>query len=91
MTNNSIGNGFIIISATYGVLGNEKKSRDVTDLMQEIVAQQGGHQLRLKAGPKKDILGNPAEGKKKHLVILYSCNGVVNRKCFKDTDPVFLS
>jgi len=71
-------------------LVTKKKSNDVTDLIRDIVEQQGGNQLRLKPGPKKDLLGNPAEGKKKHLVILYSCNGVMNRKCFKDADPVFL-
>jgi len=89
ITNNTIDSGFVIITATYGVLGQANKSRDVTDLVRDIVMQQGGNQLRLKAGPKKDLLGNPAEGKKKHLAFVYTCNGVVKRRTFKDADPIF--
>jgi len=84
----SIDQGFVIVSGTYGRLGHEKHSKDVTAVLRELVKQQGGSQLVLKAGPKKDVFGNPAEGKKKHLSIIFSCNGKMRRMTLKDNDPV---
>jgi len=66
----SLTQGFVILSGTYGRIGHDKHSKDVTGVLRDLVKQQGGAQLVLKAGPKKEIFGNPAEGKKKHLSII---------------------
>jgi len=87
-TGSSIDQGFVIISGTYGRLGHEKHCKDVTVILRDLVKQQGGNKLVVAAGPKKEIFGNPAEGKKKHLTIIFSCNGRMRRLTFKDNDPV---
>jgi len=87
-TGSSIDQGFVIISGTYGRLGHEKHSKDITVILRDLVKQQGGNKLVLAAGPKKETFGNPAEGKKKHLTIIFSCNGRMRRLTFKDNDPV---
>jgi hypothetical protein len=40
----------LIVNATYGKLGDMKKSMDVTKQIQALVNQQGGDRLELKAG-----------------------------------------
>jgi len=84
----SLSSGFVIVSGTYGRLGHEKHCKDVTSILKDLVKQQGGAQLVIKAGPKKDVFGNPAEGKRKHLAIIFSCDGKMRRATFKDNDPV---
>jgi len=44
----------IVVNATYGKLGDPKKSIDVTKQIQGFINQQGGCQLQLNAGSKKN-------------------------------------
>lgn len=46
----------IIVNATYGKLGDMKKSIDVTKQIQGIVNQQGGNKLELKAGMQQYLI-----------------------------------
>lgn len=84
----------IIVNATYGKLGDMKKSIDVTKQIQALVNQQGGDRLELKAGTKKTMFGGDADkvskGKKAHLAIIYKANGETFRHTFKDEDFVDL-
>lgn len=82
--------GFIIVSAIYGVLKNSKRCKDVTQICQDVVKQQGGRSLFLKEGPKKTLFGNPAEGKRKQLNIVFTVGGDIKRMTFEDEDAVIL-
>lgn len=80
--------GFMLISATYGVLEKTKTSKDVTELLQYIIDNQGGQGLHLEAGDKANVLGNPAPGKSKKLQVVYSVNGTRMRTIYKSKDEV---
>eukprot|EP01130_Rhizamoeba_saxonica_P004512 TRINITY_DN1841_c0_g1_i1.p1 TRINITY_DN1841_c0_g1~~TRINITY_DN1841_c0_g1_i1.p1 ORF type:complete len:875 (+),score=207.28 TRINITY_DN1841_c0_g1_i1:343-2625(+) len=89
--NNNYQSGFMILHGTYGKLGSPKKCKEITLQLQQIVMTQGGDQLILKGEKKSQLFGNPAEGKKKQLEIVFSANGVVKRRTFKDSDYVELN
>jgi hypothetical protein len=82
--------GFVVINSIFGILKNEKKCKDVTQIIQDVVKQQGGKSLFLKEGPKKALFGNPAEGRKKQLIVVYSVNGEIFRKTFNEDEKVVI-
>jgi len=86
----NIKEGFHLISAKYGILTSKSKSKDVTEVLQQIIKGQGGKQLILRAEPKSTIFGNPAEGRRKQLDIVYSDNGNIKRQLYQDNDGVIL-
>jgi len=79
---------FMILQARYGKLSRNDQSKDVTQIVQEIVKDQGG-QLLLKAGSKEPIFGS-VKTKTLQLLIVYSQNSTVYTRIFQDTDPVCL-
>jgi len=82
--------GFQILSATYGILDSRTKSKDVTEVLKNIVKNQGGNQLVLYSEPKSIIFGNPAERRRKKLEIVFSNNGAIKKRIYNDNDPVTL-
>jgi len=87
---------FAILSASYGVLQNNKHRIDVTEKLRQIVTQQGGNQLILHPGSKEQLLGQPytkkpLAKKKIQLHIMYSAKGSVKEVSFDEKDAVTLS
>jgi len=92
---NTLDKDFTILSACFGVLINAKHRIDVTETLRNIVAQQGGSQLMLNAGPKEHLFGHPYSKKtviKKHyqLQIVYAARGDIRVKKFEEKDPVLI-
>lgn len=87
---NLIKEGLLILSATFGVLSDPKRCIDVTQALQNIVSQSGGNMCVLPSGPKSSMPGfiNPAKGKSKQLMIVYSAKGVVRTKTWGEKDEV---
>eukprot|EP01125_Pyxidicula_operculata_P004740 TRINITY_DN1774_c1_g1_i2.p1 TRINITY_DN1774_c1_g1~~TRINITY_DN1774_c1_g1_i2.p1 ORF type:complete len:1193 (+),score=364.73 TRINITY_DN1774_c1_g1_i2:6-3584(+) len=88
----TIQSGFILLTALFGHT-KSGKTIDVTAKLKQIIQQQGGNQLMLSAGSKKQIFGDPAPKKKKHiqLIVSYSVNGQFKSKIFEDEDAVLLT
>eukprot|EP01125_Pyxidicula_operculata_P003056 TRINITY_DN1321_c0_g2_i1.p1 TRINITY_DN1321_c0_g2~~TRINITY_DN1321_c0_g2_i1.p1 ORF type:complete len:1345 (-),score=395.48 TRINITY_DN1321_c0_g2_i1:173-4207(-) len=84
-----VAKGLNIINGTYGILGKEKYSIEITDKLKDLMVQMGGI-ITLKPGTKKDLFGNPAPGKRKHIVIVYTINGELKRKTFDENDAIVL-
>jgi len=82
---------FSILKASYGILKDPLHNSDVTQVVQDIVKQQGGTQLVLNAGPKTNIFGNPTKSsKKRQLMLVYSVRGTIFQKVFMESDPIKL-
>jgi len=95
LNDTSIHDGFVILSATYGQINKPKKCIDVTDAIRKIVQEQGGNSLTLRAETKCKLPGfsDPSskyQRKKNSLVIVYSVNGTVHTKTFRDNEAVYL-
>lgn len=91
-TNSNVENKLTILSATYGDLAKPHYCIDVASQLQYIVEMQGGKELNLAAGTKQNLPGfiDPAKGRKKNLIIIYSVSGIIKTKTFKDEDIVTL-
>jgi len=82
---------FSVLKATYGYLKDPTQIVDVTQVVQDIVKQQGGAQLVLNAGSKAPVFGDPARIlKKRKLLLVYSLKGSICSKVFQDADPIKL-
>jgi len=83
---------FSVLKATYGILKDPTQIVDVTQIVQDVVKQQGSQQLILHAGTKANLFGNPSKTllKKKKLLIVFSYKGNMHTKIFADTDAVHL-
>jgi len=79
---------FIIIQARYGKLSRDDFSIDVTQMLREVVMNQGGSQLILNHGSKESIFGIPKKTKQRFLMIIYSFNGNIQTVVFEDIDAV---
>jgi len=81
---------FSLYKASYGILKDPAQVIDVTQIVQEIVKQQGGKQLLLNAGSKTNTFGNPSKSKKKQLMLVYSVKGVMKSELFNENDAIKL-
>jgi len=82
---------FSVYKASYGILKDPTQVADVTQIVQEIVKQQGGKQLLLNSGSKTNMFGNPSKSKNKQLMLVYSIKGVMKTEVFNDVDAIKLS
>eukprot|EP01125_Pyxidicula_operculata_P009090 TRINITY_DN3008_c0_g1_i1.p1 TRINITY_DN3008_c0_g1~~TRINITY_DN3008_c0_g1_i1.p1 ORF type:complete len:435 (-),score=115.83 TRINITY_DN3008_c0_g1_i1:114-1418(-) len=93
-TENDYEKGFAVVGGTYGCIESEhdEDTVDVTEQLKKVTKQQGGGQLIIDEGTKVPLFGiDPCPTKEKTLVILYSINGNVKSKHYKDVEPVELN
>jgi len=91
-----------ILHASYGKLKTTEKTTtdknsepeqvEVTNILQKIMQQQGGHQLILNSGSKAKLFGfGTKKIKTKQLRIVCSIKGSVKVFLYQDTEPVLLN
>lgn len=87
-----------ILHASYGKLKTEKTDKnseleqiEVTNILQKIMAQQGGNQLILNSGSKAKLFGFTKKVKTKQLRIVCSIRGTVKVLIYQDQEAVLLN
>lgn len=79
-----------LLCASYGDLSNPAAIIDVTSILQKSIVSQGGKSLNLPAQSKASLPGfvDPARGKKKSLLLVYTYGGPPKTRTFMDESPV---